>query len=95
MPTDRTWHFVTSHAVIFMQVARTPNATVRELAEAAGLTERQTHRVLADLVAGDYVRRERVGRRNRYRVSGRKRMRHPSLSEHQVGDLLALLGGSR
>lgn len=91
MSTDRRWHFVTSHAVIFMQVARSPDATVRELAAAAGLTERQTHRVLADLVGEDYVQRERVGRRNRYRVSARKQLRHPTLAEHQVGELLALL----
>lgn len=91
MSTVRRWHFVTSHAVIFMQVARTPDATVRELATAAGLTERQTHRVLADLVGEEYVQRERVGRRNRYRVSERKRLRHPTLAEHQVGELLTLL----
>jgi DNA-binding IclR family transcriptional regulator len=57
------WTFLTSHASVLLEVAREPEATVREIAERAGLTERQAHRVLADLVEGGYLQRERVGRR--------------------------------
>jgi len=85
------WYFVTSHAVLLVEVARTPDATVRELAQRSGLTERQTHRVLNDLVDEGYVSRERVGRRNRYRVDGSVAMRHPSVARHRVGELLAVL----
>jgi DNA-binding IclR family transcriptional regulator len=74
-----------------IEVARTPDLTVRELAERVRLTERQTHRVLADLVAEGYLVRERVGRRNRYRVNASQPMRHPILADHRIGDLLAAL----
>jgi DNA-binding MarR family transcriptional regulator len=85
------WTFVTSHATILLGVAREPDATVRELAERAGVTERQAHRILADLVAEEYVVRERHGRRNRYRVNPARPMRHPAVSAHQIGELLAAL----
>ena len=84
---------MTSHGAMLVEVARTPDATVRELAERAGLTERQAHRVLADLADEGYIVRERVGRRNRYRVNENGAMRHPSLSMHRVGELLGVLSG--
>ena len=86
------WTFVTSHAVLLLEVKRAPDSTVRELAQRAGLTERQTHRVLSDLVEAKYLERERVGRRNRYRVNADAPLRHPSVRTQQIGDLLDALG---
>jgi predicted ArsR family transcriptional regulator len=85
------WTFLTSHASVLLAVAREPDATVREIADRAGLTERQAHRVLADLVESGYLQRERVGRRNHYRVDGGRPMRHPSVSDRRVGELLEAL----
>jgi predicted ArsR family transcriptional regulator len=85
------WTFLTSHGSVLLEVAREPDATVRELAERAGLTERQAHRVLADLVAGGYLQRQRVGRRNHYRVDDARPMRHPSVSHRRIGELLEAL----
>lgn len=85
------WAFVTSHAVVLIQVARTPRATVREIADGAELTERQAHRVLADLVDEGYILRERVGRRNRYIIDNGRPLRHPVVAAHSVGELLDAL----
>jgi DNA-binding transcriptional ArsR family regulator len=85
------WTFLTSHASVLLEVAREPDATVREIAERAGLTERQAHRVLADLVEGGYLHRERVGRRNHYRVDHARPLRHPSVADRRVGELLEAL----
>jgi DNA-binding MarR family transcriptional regulator len=87
----RQWTFLTSHGLVLLEVAREPDATVRELAERAGLTERQAHRVLADLEAEGYILRERVGRRNHYRINEHAPLRHPTNSEHDVGELLGPL----
>jgi DNA-binding IclR family transcriptional regulator len=89
--TEHDFSFITSHAAILIAVHRSPNATVRELAAAAALTERQTHRVLADLVGGEYVVRTRVGRRNAYRVNEERPMRHRTVAHHRIGELLAAL----
>ena len=88
----RTWAFLSSHGVMLLEVSRTPNATVRELAERAHLTERQAHRVLADLVEEGYVARDRVGRRNHYRVNYDATMRLPNFASHPVRELLDALG---
>jgi predicted ArsR family transcriptional regulator len=87
----RTWAFVTSHGAVLIEVARRPDATVREIAERVGLTERQAHRVLGDLVKEDYVMRARVGRRNHYRVHHDRPMRHAIFADRQLGELLASL----
>lgn len=92
MPSGNGWTFVTSHAVLLLEVKRAPDSTVRQLAQRAGLTERQTHRVLSDLVEAGYLERERVGRRNHYRVNVKAPMRHPSVRTQEIGDLLQALG---
>jgi DNA-binding MarR family transcriptional regulator len=85
------WLFVTSHAQVLIQVDRDPDLTVRQISEGVGLTERQAHRVLADLVEEGYLTREKVGRRNRYRVNHSAPMRHPAIAEHEIGALLTAL----
>jgi hypothetical protein len=94
VPERPRWTFLTSHGFVLLEVTRAPGATVRQIAERSGLTERQTHRVLADLVSDGYVTRERVGRRNQYRVDDSLPMRHQILAEHPVGDLLAALSSA-
>jgi DNA-binding IclR family transcriptional regulator len=85
------WTFLTSHASVLLEVARSPDATVREIADRADLTERQAHRVLSDLVDSGYVQRERHGRRNRYRVNDALPMRRTSVADRRVGELLEAL----
>jgi hypothetical protein len=85
------WTFITSQASLLIEVTRTPSAKVRELADRSKLTERQAHRVLGDLATTGYLVRERVGRRNVYRVSEDRPMRHPTVAAHTVGELLAAL----
>ena len=85
------WTFLTSHGSVLLEVARAPDATVREIAQRAELTERQAHRVLADLVEGGYIERHRHGRRNQYRVDDALPMRRASIANRRVGELLAAL----
>lgn len=88
---DARWLFLTSHALVLVHVSREPEATVRVIAEGVGVTERQAHRVLADLVDAGYVERSRTGRSNSYRVNDKAHLRHPALAEHEVGELLRVL----
>jgi DNA-binding MarR family transcriptional regulator len=87
----RTWNFVTSHGFALLEVYRDPNATVREISARVGVTERQAHRVLSDLVSAGYLTRRRVGRRNSYFVNEAQPMRHPGVAAHRVGELLSAL----
>ena len=85
------WTFLTSHAVVLVEVARNENATIREIADRVNLTERQAHRVLVDLVEAGYIERRRIGRRNSYRIDDSLSMRHPAVADVRIGDLLKVL----
>jgi len=88
---DKPWRFVTNHTQVLLCIARDPEVRMREIAEAAGITERAAQRIVRDLIEGGFVDRERVGRCNRYVVHRGLRMRHRAQREHQIGELLDLL----
>lgn len=88
---SKPWRFVTSHTQVLLCIARDPQARMRDIAETVGITERAAQRIVADLVEGGFVRRERIGRRSRYKLNRKARMRHPAQSEHAIGELLDLL----
>ncbi len=84
------WTFLTNHGHVLVYVANHPDAKVREISDAVGVTDRATQTILGDLVDGGYVTRERVGRRNTYQVHPEHRFRHPAEDDHRVGELLRI-----
>ena len=84
---------MTNHTQVLLCVARDPAIRLRDIADRVGITERAAQRILADLVEGGYVQRERQGRRNRYTVNPDMRMRHSAQDGHEIGEVLELLGG--
>ncbi len=86
-----TWVFLTNHAHVLLCVARDPMSRGRDIAEAVGITERAAQRILSDLEAGGYVKKRKVGRRNRYTVNPHGHLRHPSFRGFEIGPLLEIL----
>lgn len=86
----RTWTFLTNHAHVLLTIADEPEARLRDIADRVGVTERAVQGIVADLEEGGYIERERVGRRNRYRVVRGGRFRHPAEASHRVDDLLRI-----
>jgi DNA-binding transcriptional ArsR family regulator len=89
------WTLLTNHALVLSHVARHPRITARDLANAIGITERATRKIIADLLDTGYITKKREGRRNRYRINPDVTLRHPSHGETAVGDLLEALGWKR
>jgi DNA-binding IclR family transcriptional regulator len=89
--TPKPWTFVTNHTQVLLCLAENPDVRLRDVAGAVGITERAAQRILADLVEAGYVKRDRVGRRNRYSVNREVAMRHTAQFGHQIGSLLDLL----
>jgi hypothetical protein len=87
---NRPWTFLTSHARVLLVISQNPEIRVRDIASIAGITERSTQRIVADLEAAGYLSHERSGRRNHYRVRGDAPLRHPHESNVEVGALLEL-----
>ena len=82
---------LTSHGHVLVEIARNPQARIRELSAAAGITERATAAIVADLEAAGYVTRSRVGRRNHYTVDLDLGFRHAAQRDMRVGPFLELL----
>ena len=63
------WGFLTNHALILIHVTQHPRSTVREIAQAVGLTERATYSTLQDLRDSGIVERQREGNRNSHSLN--------------------------
>lgn len=88
------WTFLTNHAHVLLCVARDPEARIRDLAAAVGITERAVQRILTELEEAGYLQRERDGRRNRYTVRGNLPLRHPLEGHCAIGALIKLVNGA-
>ena len=64
----RKWGFLTNHAIAIIYVYEHPQSTLREIANAVGITERATLSILRQLEEEGLLQRFREGRRNRYTV---------------------------
>ena len=88
-----TWTFLSNHAHVLVALARDPQARLRDLAAAVGITERAVLLILADLEAAGIVERVREGRRNRYRLHLDGALRHPLEQHCSVRELIDLITG--
>ena len=95
-PDERagTWTLLTGHGHVLVEIARNPDARIRDIADVAGLTERAVQAIVADLEAAGYLTRTRTGRRNRYTVNSDSSFRHPAQAGLRVGPFLAVLAAS-
>jgi DNA-binding transcriptional ArsR family regulator len=90
-PPPRRWTFITNHAQVLLAVAQRPDLRVRQIAAAAGITERYAYRILRDLQNAGYVERRRSGRCNLYRVYPELALGDPLVEEHALWELLRLI----
>jgi DNA-binding Lrp family transcriptional regulator len=90
------YEFLTNHAQVLLCVAHDPGIRLRDMAQTVGVTERSAHRIVTELVEDGYVVRERVGRRNVYKVESELPLHHPltqKTEQRRIGDLLEVLLG--
>lgn len=84
------WTLLSNHGHVLVHVSRDPDARIRDIAQAVGITERRAHMILGDLEAAGYIGITKIGRRSRYRVYRNRRFRHPAESAKSVSELLAI-----
>ena len=85
------WTFLSNHAHVLLLIAREPEIRLRDVAIQVGITERAVQRIVADLETGNYIERERVGRRNRYKVHRELPLRHPIEAHRKISSLISLV----
>jgi len=87
-----SWTLLTGHGHVLVEIARNPEARIRDISPVVGLTERSVQAIVADLEAAGYLTRTRIGRRVVYTVNRDSLFRHTAQEGHRVGPLLDLLG---
>lgn len=85
------WTILSRHGLVLVFLAKNGDCTVAQIAEAIGVTPRQTFRIVKDLTHDGYLRVTKQGRRNTYSLHPEKPLRHPIMSGVTLGDLLNLV----
>jgi len=85
--------FLTNEARVLLCVADDRNVRMRDIAACVGVTERAAYDLLCELIERGYLSREKVGRRNRYRLH-LEAVEGGSDEREQLQKLSALLGRS-
>lgn len=83
-----SWTLLTGHGHVLVEIARNPEARIRDISPAVGLTERTVQAIVADLEAAGYLTRTRVGRRTHYTVHSDSPFRHHAQDGLRVGPVL-------
>ena len=88
------WTLLTGHGHVLVEIARNPEARMRDISAVVGLTERTVQAIIADLEAAGYLTRGRTGRRNRYTINPDSLFRHTAQEGLRVGPFLDLLAAA-
>ena len=88
------WTLLTGHGHVLVEIARNPQARIRDISPVVGLTERSVQAIVADLEATGYLTRTRTGRRVVYTVNRDNVFRHSAQDGHRIGPFLDLLGAT-
>lgn len=85
------WGFLTNHALVLIHVIDHPRSTLREIANAVGITERAALSILRALEEEGMISRRKEGRRNRYTVNLAALLTHRTQGPYTIAELGANL----
>jgi len=88
--TVSDFRLLTNHGNTLLLIARDPRIRIRDIATLLDITERAAQRIIGDLADTGYIDRERVGRRNVYKVKTHLPLRLPFQSDLDLKSLLGL-----
>ena len=84
----KSWTFLSNHGHVMLFLAKNPDATIRNMADEIGITERAILGIIGDLADAGYLKIEKVGRRNFYKVNRQLKFRHQLESHKSIGNLI-------
>lgn len=86
-----TCRLITNHGLVLACIADDPEGTALQLADKVSMSHRNVQRIVSDLVSAGYLAKEKVGRRNRYRVNLYLSLPDPGQEGKSVASLLSVL----
>jgi DNA-binding MarR family transcriptional regulator len=93
--SGRDWTFLSNHGHVLLAISHDPEVRLRDIAVRVGITERAVQLIVADLVEGEYIAREKVGRRNRYTILSGRQFRHPAERTAPLDEFLDIFKSDR
>jgi DNA-binding MarR family transcriptional regulator len=95
-PTKKaSWTFLSNYAHVLIVLSNDDSMVLREVAVKVGITERAVQRIVADLEQDGFIEREKIGRKNHYRILNKRPLRHPLEAHRTIGDLIAAIHAVR
>ena len=91
----RAWSFLSHHGMVLVALARQPDKRLRELALEVGISPRAAQTIVTDLVGGGFLERDRIGRRNHYRLRGDRQLPDPWAQDRRIGELVRAIARGR
>lgn len=82
------WTFLSNHAHVIVLLAMDSDTVLREIAQKIGITERAVQGIISDLEQSGFITRERVGRRNQYKLNLKKPLRHVIENKCTIGEII-------
>lgn len=92
---DIGWTFFSNHAHVYFILSSNEAILLREVALRVGITERSVIGIVQDLEEAGYIKREKIGRSNQYRIVPKKTLRHPLESNVEIIDLVHLINKAK
>ena len=90
-PEAPSWTFLSNHSHVLICLARNADSILRDVAAQVAITERAVQRIVADLEESGYIKRQKEGRRNTYRLNLSKPLRHPVDRNCTISELVDLI----
>jgi DNA-binding transcriptional ArsR family regulator len=85
------WGLLSNHALVLIHVVQNPRSTLREIADAVGVTDRAANSLLRAIEQDGIITRRKEGRKNIYSVDLDALMKHRSYGRFSIGQIAAAL----
>ena len=91
MTSISRWTFITNHGLVLSYLGHNSRSTAHDIASHLGVAERTTRKIISDLGKEGYIDHRKDGRRNVYRVNPELPLRHHTIEDIMVSELLEAL----
>ena len=85
------WSFLSHHGMVLVALARQADLRLSDLALEVGISPRAAQSIVTDLVHEGFLERDRIGRRNRYRVQGNRQLPDQWAQDRRIGELVGAI----
>lgn len=86
-----SWTFLTNHAHVVILLKMHPQMILREIARHVGITERAVQKIILELEREGFIKKNRVGRQNRYTLYLNRPLRHQIEKHRTVADIVEMI----